>query len=57
MSVNESDRQRQRAIDAVAAVNAGANPAAEAAALANEYTDRQTARVASWLRRVLFRGR
>ena len=46
----EERSQQERALDAVAAINAGADPAAEAFALANDYTDGLTARLGRWLR-------
>ena len=49
---DDRDRQQQRALDAIAAINAGANPAHEAYQLANDYTDRQSARFIAWLRRL-----
>lgn len=39
----------ERALEAVKAINAGANPAYEAYVLANEFTDRHTARLWAWL--------
>ncbi len=46
-----TDENEKRALEAIAAVNAGANPTAEAFTLSNEFTDRQTARLAAWWRR------
>ncbi len=45
----------KRALEAIVAVNAGANPTWEAFKLSNEFTDRQTARFAAWWRRVIRR--
>ncbi len=50
-----SSENEERALEAIARVNAGAHPGAEAFALSNEFTDRQTARLAAWLRRILRR--
>jgi hypothetical protein len=44
------ETQQQRAIRAIEAIMAGANPAVEAELLANEFTDRQTARLSKWVR-------
>ena len=52
------DDNEKRALEAIAAINAGANPAAEAFSLSNEFSDRQVARLRTWLRtwlRTLFR--
>jgi hypothetical protein len=43
--------QEQRAMDALAAIFAGGDLTAEAEALANEFTDRQTARLRNVFRR------
>ncbi len=48
------EEQQQRAIAALQAVWAGGNLGEETQKLSNEFTDRQTARFAAWLRR-LFR--
>jgi len=48
------DDNEKRALEAIAAINAGASPSAEAFSLSNEFTDRQTARLRTWLR-TLFR--
>ena len=56
MAFDEQKRENERrALEAVAAINSGANPAAEAFALSNEFTDRQTALFSLWLRRVFGR--
>jgi len=56
MAFDEQKRENERrALEAVAAINSGANPAAEAFALSNEFTDRQTALLSLWLRRVFGR--
>ena len=52
-----TDEYEKRALEAIAAVAAGANPTREAYALSNEFTDRQSARVAAWLRRVFLKDR
>ena len=44
------ETQEQRAERAIRAIMAGANPAVEAEILANEFTDRQTARLRNWVR-------
>jgi len=43
--------QEQRAADAISAIFSGADLVEESTKLANEYTDRQTSRLASWFRR------
>jgi hypothetical protein len=43
--------QEERALEAIWAIGAGADPTAEAFRLSNEFTDRQTARFWAWLRR------
>ena len=48
------DDNEKRALEAIAAISAGANPAAEAFSLSNEFSDRQAARLRTWLR-TLFR--
>ena len=50
-----ADENEKRALEAIAAVNAGANPTQEAFTLSNEFTDRQTARLTAWWRRVFTR--
>ena len=52
-----TDENEKRALEAIAAVAAGANPTREAYTLSNEFTDRQSARVAAWLRRVFLKDR
>ena len=52
-----TDESEKRALEAIAAINAGANPAGEAFALSNEFTDRHTARFEAWLRRVFRKER
>jgi len=52
-----TDENEKRALEAIAAVNAGANPTWEAFKLSNEFTDRQTARFAAWLRRLFRKDR
>ena len=42
----------KRALEAIAAINAGANPTREAFTLSNEFTDRQSARLSAWVRRL-----
>jgi hypothetical protein len=42
--------QQQRAIQVINAISAGANPGLEAMQLANEFTDRQEARLVAWYR-------
>lgn len=54
--MSDEKTQEKRALEAIAAINAGANPTHEAYALANEFTDRHTARFAAWLRRVFRRS-
>jgi hypothetical protein len=44
-------KQQERAIDAINAIAAGADPSLEALRLANDFSDRQTARLTAWLRR------
>ena len=46
-----SDNEK-RALEAIAAINAGANPSWEAFKLSNEFTDSLLARFAAWLRHV-----
>lgn len=48
--------QEARASEAIRAITAGANPADEALALANEYSDGLEVRIRSWLRRILTRN-
>ncbi len=43
-------KQQERAIDAINAIAAGADPSSEALRLANDFSDRQTARLTAWLR-------
>jgi hypothetical protein len=43
--------QQERAVAAISAIMSGADLTTEAMALSNEFTDRQTARLSSWLRR------
>jgi hypothetical protein len=53
--IDPADREltpHERALEAVKAINAGANPTYEAYVLANEFTDRHTARFSVWLRRL-----
>ena len=50
-----TDDNEKRALEAIAAINAGANPTLAALTLSNEFTDRQTARFRAWLRRVFTR--
>jgi hypothetical protein len=47
--------EEKSARDAIARIAAGADPGAEAFALSNAFTDRQTARLRAWLRRVFRR--
>ena len=47
----------KRALEAIAAVNEGANPTWEAYKLSNEFTDRHTARFEAWFRRVFSKRR
>jgi hypothetical protein len=49
--MNRAERQEQRALEAIRAVQAGADPTAEALRLANEFTDEQTGRLMSRFRR------
>jgi hypothetical protein len=48
--MNRAERQQQRALQAIRAVQAGADPTAEALRLANEFTDEQTTRLADRFR-------
>jgi hypothetical protein len=43
--------QQERAIEAITAIFSGSDLTEESLQLANEFTDRQTARVSAWLRR------
>lgn len=43
--------QQERAIEAINAISAGADPGMEALRLANDFTDRQTAKLSARLRR------
>jgi hypothetical protein len=43
--------QQERAIATINAIATGADPTMQAYILANEYTDRQEARLLAWLRR------
>ena len=52
-----TDENEKRALAAIAAINGGANPTGEAFALSNEFTDRQTARLTAWLRRLFRKDR
>jgi hypothetical protein len=47
----EREQQQRRALEAIRAVQEGADPTDEALRLANEYTDQQTARLFSRFRR------
>jgi glutamate-1-semialdehyde aminotransferase len=47
----EAERQQQRALEAIRAVQSGADPTAEALRLANEFTDERTSRLMGRLRR------
>ena len=47
--------QEERALQAIRAIQDGANPSAEAYLLANQFTDSHTARLRAWLRRVFRR--
>lgn len=47
----DPETQEQRAQRAIEAIFSGADLNAEAMQLANEFTDRQTARLAAWVRR------
>jgi hypothetical protein len=47
--------QEERAIAALEAIMRGGDLAAESQALSNEFTDRQTARIGAWFRRLLRR--
>jgi hypothetical protein len=49
--LNRHERQEQRALEAIKAVQAGADPTAEALRLANEFTDEQTSRLVGRFRR------
>lgn len=49
------DERRERAEEAVKAVNAGANPGEEALTLANEYSDELTDRAKAFVGRLLRR--
>jgi len=51
------DDNEKRALEAIAAINAGASPSAEAFSLSNEFTDRQTARLRTWLRQLFRKDR
>jgi len=48
--------QQQRAEEAIASINAGANVTGESYRLANEFTDAHSARFGAWLRRVFRRS-
>ena len=50
-----SSEQEERALQAIRAIQNGANPTYEAYTLANEFTDGQTSRFTAWLRRVFRR--
>ena len=52
--MSDANRQHERALEAIRAINEGANPTYEAYTLANEFTDSLTGRFTAWLRR-LFR--
>jgi hypothetical protein len=43
--------QQERAIEAINAIFSGSDLTEESLRLANEFTDRQTARLSAWLRR------
>jgi hypothetical protein len=43
--------QEQRAIETINAIAAGGDPSLEAFRLANDFTDRQTAKLSAWFRR------
>jgi uncharacterized protein YoaH (UPF0181 family) len=43
--------QQQRAIETINAIAAGGNPSVEAFRLANDFTDRQTAKLSGWFGR------
>lgn len=47
-----TSENEKRALEAIAAINAGANPSWEAYKLSNEFTDSLVARFVAWLRRV-----
>ncbi|WP_298876887.1 hypothetical protein [uncultured Microbacterium sp.] len=54
----EAESQEERALRSLRAIDGGADVGAEALALANEFTDRQTGRVTAWMRRTFgSRGR
>jgi hypothetical protein len=44
--------QQERAIAAINAIAAGADPSREAFRLANDFTDRQTAKLSDWVGRL-----
>ncbi|GAB2452687.1 hypothetical protein HD599_002657 [Conyzicola lurida] len=54
-SAKTPDERRERAEEAVKAVNAGANPGEEALTLANEYSDELTDRAKAFIGRLLRR--
>jgi len=51
LSRRDRDEQQRRALEAIRAIQEGADPAAEALRLANAYTDEQTTRLLSRFRR------
>jgi hypothetical protein len=50
-SSKRDQTQQERAMETINAIAAGADPSSEALRLANEFSDRQSARLAAWLRR------
>lgn len=52
MPDNDGETQEERALRAIANMQAGADISDEALRLSNEYTDRQTLRVKEWLARM-----
>ncbi len=52
----DDDEQERRALRSIEAINAGADIGDEAFQLANEFTDRNTARATAWLKRRFGRG-
>jgi len=52
----DGEAQEQRALRSIEAIGGGADIAAEALALSNEFTDRQTRRLRAWVKRLVRRG-
>ncbi|MCJ1707289.1 hypothetical protein [Microbacterium sp. VKM Ac-2923] len=56
MPDDDSETQEERALRAIANMQAGADIPDEALRLSNDYTDRQTRRLKLWLARMTGRG-